>query len=392
MGIDLHHQRIFGTVLVTAAILCACLTLLPAAPVDDSALLRLRQEIEDVESRIRGLEDQRAGFLLEVERLDLQLERQRRHLARLEREHQLNQEEMERIREEEEVLAARLERERTELAQRMTSLYRMGRMNYLRLFLSADSAGIMRERLRYLSYLASRDARLIESCVSTLEQLEQRRTDLREREERLAKITEEEQRRQASSLRLRRDRKRLFDQLGGRIEVHQRIASDLEQSARALEALFDSLEGGSASAGDRARLLPGLDHHRGLLPWPAEGRLAGQFGRKRHPRFGTTTISNGILLDLPAGSPAVAVYFGTVVYDDWLHGYGNLVIVSHGGESYSLYAHLQSSLVAVSDWLNKGDLLGYSGVSGSLSGPALYFELRIGGEPVDPLRWLEAAP
>ncbi len=374
---------------MAALLLACCSAAVAAAATDDAALLRIRGEIEDVESRIRGLEGERAGFLLEVERLDLQLERQRRHLDRLEREGVLNRRELERIRDEQVVLEEKLGRDREELARRMAGLYRMGRMNYLRLFLSADSAEVMRERLRYLSYLAGRDSRLIQSCVSILDLLEQRRVELHEHESRLEQITEEEQRRQSATLRLRRDKSRLLGQLEARIEIHQQIAADLEQSAAALEALVGSLDGNEASAADRANLLPGLDKHRGLLPWPAQGTVARRFGRQRHPRFGTTTISNGIQLDIPEGSAATAVYFGTVVYNDWLHGYGNLVIVSHGGESYSLYAHLISSTVALGEWLNKGDLLGYSGASGSLTGPALYFELRIGGEPVDPLRWLE---
>jgi septal ring factor EnvC (AmiA/AmiB activator) len=387
---DVYGQCRLPVPAAIAAVILTCLCIaIPAFPADDAALQRIRQEIEDVESRIRGLEGERESFLLEVERLDLQLERQRRHLERLEREGDLNRGELERIRDEETVLEEKLARDREELSQRMGSLYRMGRMNYLRLFLSADSAEVMRERLRYLSYLANRDSRLIESCISILELLEQRRAELRQREIRLDQITEEEQRRQSATLRLRRDKSGLLRQLEQRIGAHQQIAAELEQAAAALEKLLGSLDGGQAPPADRASLLPGLDNHRGLLPWPAAGKLTERFGRKRHPRFGTTTISNGILLGLPSGSTAAAVYFGTVVYDDWLHGYGNLVIVSHGGESYSLYAHLTSSSVALGEWLNKGDQLGYTGSSGSLTGPGLYFELRIRGEPVDPLTWLE---
>jgi len=390
MGIVLIHQRLVPTLLAAALLLCTVPCIAAASMDDDEALQRLRGEIADVESRIRSLENQRAGFLQDLEHLDLQLERQRRHLARLQREGELNRGELDRLREEEGELEARLERDRRKLAQQMAGLYRMGRMNYLRLFLSADSAAVMRERLRYLSYLSGRDSRLIDSCLETLDQLEQRQAELAESEASLAQITAEEERRQQSSLRLRRDKTRVLRRLETRIETQQQITAGLESSARGLEELIETLrQGVTVPLEVRAGLLPGLDYHRGLLPWPAAGRLVGRFGRKRHPRFGTTTISNGILLELSAGSPAAAVYFGTVVYDDWLHGYGNLVIVNHGGESYSLYAHLDRSAVEMGDWLNKGDLLGYSGSSGSLSGPALYFELRIGSEPVDPLKWLE---
>lgn len=375
------------------AITVICAVLLYAGPAgaagEDAALLELRREIEDVESRIRALEGERSSALREVERLDLQLERQRRLLARLAHEGETNRLALERLLEEEDRLEARLEQQKAELALRMDGLYRMGRMSYLRLFLSTDSPELLRERLRYLSYLAGRDGRLIQGCLATLEQLDLGRAELRAREERRAQIAAEEERREAATVRLRRDKARLVGNLEQNIEVHRDIASGLDQAAERLERVIGALDG-EAAASDRARLLPGLDNHRGLLPWPAAGRLTGRFGRKRHPKFGTTTISNGILLDVPTGSPAAAVYFGTVVYDDWLHGYGNLVIVNHGGDSYSLYAHLESSAVAVGEWVNKGDRVGATGASGSLSGPALYFELRIRGEPVDPLKWLES--
>lgn len=377
-----------------SAIALICATLLSGGPLgagegDDAVLSELRQEIEDVESRIRALEDERSGALYDVERLDLQLERQRRLLARLAHEERSNRQALERLVDEQARLEAKQQRQKTELSLRMDGLYRMGRMSYLRLFLSTDSPELLRERLRYLSYLAGRDSRLIRGCLATLAQLERGRAELHTREEQLARITAEEQRREASTERLRRDKARLVGQLEEKIGAHREIAAELDLAAERLEQVIGSLDGDAAAAADRARLLPGLDNYRGLLPWPAAGAVSGRFGRKRHPRFGTTTISNGILIDVPPGSRAAAVYFGAVVYDDWLHGYGNLVILSHGGDSYSLYAHLQSSAVSVGEWVNKGDRVGATGASGSLSGPALYFELRIRGEPVDPLKWLE---
>lgn len=371
---------------VATAVICAAL--LSAGPAgaagEDAVLLELRREIEDVETRIRALEDERSSALREVERLDLQLERQRRLLARLAHEGEANRLALERLGEDEARLQARLERQKSELAMRMDGLYRMGRMSYLRLFLSTDSPELLRERLRYLSYLAGRDSRLIHGCLDTLEQLDLNRAELRGREERRAQITAEEERREAATVRLRRDKARLVGTLEENIEVHRDIASGLDRAAERLERVIGALDGDAAAASDRARLLPGLDNHRGLLPWPAAGKLTGRFGRKRHPKFGTTTISNGILLDVPAGSQAAAVYFGTVAYDDWLHGYGNLVIVNHGDGWLSYYAHLTEIVVENGQEVRQGELLGGAGTTGYSTGPHLHFELRYGGRPVDP--------
>jgi murein DD-endopeptidase MepM/ murein hydrolase activator NlpD len=84
---------------------------------------------------------------------------------------------------------------------------------------------------------------------------------------------------------------------------------------------------------------------RGRLPWPAAGRVVSTFGEQVHPRFGTRTFKNGIDIDAGEGTEIMAVYGGYVVYTGWFKGYGNLIILDHGNDYYTLYAHVADILV-----------------------------------------------
>ena len=116
--------------------------------------------------------------------------------------------------------------------------------------------------------------------------------------------------------------------------------------------------------------------------------MVGEYGAQVHPRFGTKTFRNGIDIDVPEGTSITAVAAGQVLYTGWFRGYGNLIIVDHGGEYYTLYAHASNIRVAEGDEIKQGQAIGTVGDTGSLQGPRLYFEVRHGGRPQDPAQWL----
>jgi septal ring factor EnvC (AmiA/AmiB activator) len=129
---------------------------------------------------------------------------------------------------------------------------------------------------------------------------------------------------------------------------------------------------------------------RGKLLYPVEkGAVEVRFGRSVDPRFGTVTLQRGIDIRCPEGTPVRAVAPGKVVHAGWFRGYGNLVILDHGGGYFSLMAHLATLARAKDDVVRAGDLVGTVGDTGSLKGPYLYFELRDEQKPLDPGRWLQ---
>ena len=127
---------------------------------------------------------------------------------------------------------------------------------------------------------------------------------------------------------------------------------------------------------------------RGRLPWPTEGRVVSAFGAQVHPRFGTRTFRNGVDIEAGEGRDVAAVFAGHVVYTGWFKGYGNLIILDHDNEYYTLYAHVADIVVKEGDDVRQGQRIGTVGDTGSLEGPRLYFEVRYQGKPQNPEQWL----
>jgi septal ring factor EnvC (AmiA/AmiB activator) len=132
----------------------------------------------------------------------------------------------------------------------------------------------------------------------------------------------------------------------------------------------------------------GFAGRKGKLTAPADGPVSVGFGKVVNPKFNTVTIQNGVDIEAPAGAPVHAVAPGRVVHAGWFKGYGNLIIVDHGGGYHTLVAHLATMRTAMGEDVEAGEVLGTVGDSGSLKGPYLYFELREKGKPVDPRPWL----
>lgn len=181
-----------------------------------------------------------------------------------------------------------------------------------------------------------------------------------------------------------RRRLALFSELLGQVSAEERLK---ERQLQELEASRKDLEALVQEADTRAKAL-GFRAQKGQLPFPTEGRVEVGFGRVVNPRFNTVTVQKGLDLRAPLGADVVSVAPGTAVYVGQLKGYGTILIVDHGGDYHSLYAHLDDAVVEVGDAVEAGEIVGHVGETGSLKGPYLYFEIRKGGLAVDPLPWL----
>jgi septal ring factor EnvC (AmiA/AmiB activator) len=122
----------------------------------------------------------------------------------------------------------------------------------------------------------------------------------------------------------------------------------------------------------------------GGVSWPVAGNLLAAFGG----RLPDGRRSDGVLIAASAGTTVKAVADGTVVFADWMTGYGNILIIDHGNGYMSLYAHNDGLLRDAGDPVRRGDAVATVGTSGGQDAPALYFELRRNGSPVNPSGWL----
>ena len=127
----------------------------------------------------------------------------------------------------------------------------------------------------------------------------------------------------------------------------------------------------------------------GRLAWPADGLITSGFGWRTHPILNRRIFHNGIDLDSPHGTPVRAAGDGRVILAQSWSGFGNTVVIQHGGDVTTIYGHLSRFGTSVGNDVREGNVIGYVGCTGLCTGPHLHFEVREDGAPVNPLKYLQ---
>jgi len=123
---------------------------------------------------------------------------------------------------------------------------------------------------------------------------------------------------------------------------------------------------------------------------PVQGfHLSSTFGEREHPILGGMRMHKGLDLAVPAGTPIRAPADGVVEKASWFGSYGNFIEIAHGGNMETRYGHLSAYNVVEGQQVHKGDVIGYVGTTGRSTGPHLHYEVRIGGEAVDPMPYMQ---
>jgi septal ring factor EnvC (AmiA/AmiB activator) len=362
---------------VLMAIGAATLVAQQPSPVQ-SAIQRADERIRALQREADALASQEKTLLGELRKLEIDRRIQSEELARADAQLKETKAQLEAT----EARAARLslvaESERPEVEARLVQLYKLGHAGYWRLLLDVGDLQSMGRAYRTAAAMSRLDRERIERHRRTLEALATERVALQARAREASALQ-----RQAAAARTALDRAvaartALVESIDQRRDLNAQLAGELQAAQQKLQASVTQLGPGRAASVS----LP-LRPFRGALPWPAEGIVIARFGAQ--PGAGPR---NGVEISLAEGRPVHAVHEGAVAYADPFTGYGSLVIVDHGDGAYSLYGHLESLNVKRGDRVNPQTRIGASGRNPS-GNPALYFELRIDGKPVDPLQWLK---
>jgi murein DD-endopeptidase MepM/ murein hydrolase activator NlpD len=167
-----------------------------------------------------------------------------------------------------------------------------------------------------------------------------------------------------------------LDQLADARERYEEAVAALEAESARISGVIQS--GGSSGSGQLG----------GELFWPTDGPIVSGFGYRTHPVYGTTRFHSGVDIDGACGQPIYAGEDGQVLSAGYNGGYGNATIVDHGNGLSTLYGHQSSLGVSSGQGVGRGKQIGLVGTTGLSTGCHLHFEVRINGEPVDPVPYL----
>jgi len=359
-------------------------------------LQQTQKQLKEERERAAAARARETSLLAELEEIERRLAAKQRDVARLEARIKKAQNDVQMFRGE----ISRLERQRAgqmnALAGRLRVMYRVhAQGGALPVILSGEDPVTRAVAVRHLASLAALDARLIQEYRVTSDRLADRKGKEEAQQQELAGLHEDAKREQAEVDREVAKRRVILAKVRDERAYHERMVGELTEASRRLEAFIRELQ---AKQRKLARIPPpkggieapaiGFGALKGRLPWPTEGKIVTGFGAQVHPRFGTRTFRNGVDIEAAVGREVLAVHGGHVIYTGWFKGYGNLIIVDHGNEYYTLYAHIADIEAKEGDDVRQGQRIGTVGDTGSLAGPRLYFEVRYQGRPQDPEQWL----
>jgi len=402
--------------------------LLPAGPLDaqDSRdaqrrLDTVKRELDEVGRERRRIEGERGKASRELREADERVARNARALADTEAALARQQAQLAGLEARRDALAEGLSAQRSELAALLRAAYTVGDAAPLKLLLAQDDVAGANRSLAYHGYLQrGRSARITE-LSNELAGLEEMERAIAGEREALAEAGER-QRAQAAALERERgerakalaeldasykDRADREKALGADAKSLESLLARLREAARRAEAERRAEAARRAAAASRGAGTPSATSGAGSgspvpdaprvavartaavqvggLSWPLAGSLLAGYGAA----MPDGRKSSGVLVAAAAGTPVTAVAEGTVVFAEWMTGYGLILIVDHGNGYMSLYAHNDSLLKGPGDRVRRGDAVSTVGTSGGQGRAALYFELRRDGKPVDPSAWLQ---
>ena len=284
------------------------------------------------------------------------------------------------------------------LNRRVRAIYMHGQLNYLEVILGANSFSDFANRVELLKRVIRSDYNLILEIQKQKAAIEAKKAQLEEDKRQLDALAAEAEKTQKEIAAKKAEQQKVLDAA----KSNKAAAAQMEQDLNAQLASVRNLIQQRLAAAEAARQAAqqassdegggGSDDNyvqgTGAMGWPCSGPITSPFGYRTHPIFGITIFHAGIDIGVDYGTPIHAADSGVVVYSGWISGYGNTVIIDHGGGVSTLYGHNQSLAVSEGQSVSKGSVIAYAGSTGNSTGPHCHFEVDVNGSPVNPMGYL----
>lgn len=339
------------------------------------------QEIESLGQRLTSTGQARDSAERELREVETELAATHQRLDTLQAERRQLDEETSQLRQHRDRLESERANQYAALGQQLAALYRLGPTPQLKLLLNQGDPAELDRMQAYLNRLTEARNRRLSDIARLDTALADTQKELSERQARLDVLADELEEQSALLAQRTTERRSVVSNLDDRYGSEEERLADLNQSREEAERVLRNIQAEMAKLAE-----PSPTTHivstQGDLPWPVQGAISSNFNHRDGVHY------NGIVIQASAGTPVTAVHTGRVVFADWMRGFGNLLIIDHGDQIMTLHAHLQQFSVRPGQQVNRGDEIGRVGDSGGQTRAALYFEVRRGGEPINPQRWI----
>lgn len=379
----LAFRLIAMILLISAALVVAPNTLALGAPQEIDLrieeLNQLQKEIDELNKQLQSKASTEKSVLAELAKLENQLALANKELSYIEVQLSVTDSQINKTRSEIQETEQKLASQKAALDARLVSMYKASRISYLDMLLSSGSLSELMARMHYLKQIAIQDIALIDEYCAAREALVAKRVELEAYQAKLMGLKASEERKRAEVVSRSREREQYLDRVQADKQKLAEALDQMEKEAEALNKIIADLQ----AKGQKPQA------HPLKMMWPITdgGWISSYYGNRWHPVLQYYRWHSGIDYAANRGTPIKAAEDGTVILAGVNGGYGNCVIIDHGGGVSTLYGHADKLLVKTGQDVIKGQTIALVGSTGLSTGPHLHFEVRVNGETQDPLKW-----
>ena len=366
---------------------------LPPHAADKEQLETLRLRIERLRIEIAGGEESRAEARDQLRESERAISEANRVLRELGRKRHAAREELTSLGTRQATVMAEIAARREQIGRLLSAHYLGGKRSYLKLLVMGEDPNQLARELHYYGYVTRAQTTFIQSLRADLERLRAIEALTLDKTAELSAIEAEQRAERGKLLGQQAERRKVLVRVSAQVRDQRREVKSLERDEARLSRLVDQLTKViAAPRGRRNERVPesgggrlSFAQLKGRLRLPIRGVLVNRFGAKRSEGGAKW---KGLFIRAASGQDVRVVAAGRVVFAEWMRGFGNLLIVDHGGDYLTIYGNNESALKAVGDEVRTGDAIATVGATGGSPESGLYFEIRRQGKPFDPLTWV----
>lgn len=276
------------------------------------------------------------------------------------------------------------------MERRLISLYKLQRLGKMQAIAAADSVYAFLIRKNALEHILEADAEILDQYAHDRNEYLALNTRLTAQKSKKEALQAESRKQARLMIREKKRRSQLLAEIQSKKSLALAAIDALKTAAAALDGIIADMQQQTKTRAEHKPARP-FARKKGLLNMPVDGKIGNSFGPSRNDRFSNVvTFQSGIDILAERGDPFRAVSSGKVLYASWFKGYGNMLIINHGDNYYTLYAHAAELFKQKGDPVEQNEVVGTVGDTGSMTGHKLHFEIRHHGTPVNPKPWFKS--
>ncbi|MBA6397215.1 peptidoglycan DD-metalloendopeptidase family protein [Colwellia sp. BRX10-4] len=347
----------------------------------NQALSKVQQQIVEQEKSIKQTSNKRSSLENQLRNDDISIAKIVKAMIKTQDDFEDTQQTLKELAQEKITLTHKKQQQEKVLAQQLRAAYTSGHHDYIKLLLNQQSPASVERTVTYYKYLNDARIKEIDQFQIVLSDLLAVTTQHQEQAKKLNTIKQQQAEQKIVFQNTKQERKNTIRALNKELLGSKQLLAQLVAEEQNLVVALQRI----AALAKQSTELVGLKKLKRKLSWPVKGKISHSFGSRKQGYLKW----KGILLAAPVGKQVKAIHNGTILFSDWLKGYGLVTVLDHGAGYMSLYGYNQALLKSVGDRVETGEPIALVGQSGGQSQSGLYFEIRSDGQAVNPKAWFK---